>query len=286
MKLRELLGDITPDRFLEEHYLKLPLAMRETAAPYAQLGDWEMLLRLLATENPDLMIASREGRWTGAEPRSGEDARKLLNAGYTIGIRHAQQLDERLAALAGEFEAAFAAPVDIHFYVTPAACGGFGWHYDAEEVFVLQSAGSKAWSLRKNTVNPWPLIETLPHDMQYGREIMPLMRCQLEAGDWLYIPGGYWHTTEAGAESYSLSIGIAARTGIDLLDFARRELLESLRWRQRLQPLGDLCGLDDAVLANTLGAHCADLAADFSKLLNDPRFVERFLRAMREKPTG
>ena len=36
----------------------------------------------------------------------------------------------------------FAAPVDVHLYCTPAGQPGFGWHYDAEDVFVLQTAGS------------------------------------------------------------------------------------------------------------------------------------------------
>lgn len=279
--LKQLLGELTVERFLEEHYLKLPLAMQGTATALVPQGDWRMLTELLAAPGVDLVIAGREGRWTGKEPRSGADARKLLDAGYTIGIRHAQQLDQRLANLAAEFQAAFAAPVDIHFYVTPADCPGFGWHYDAEEVFILQTAGSKAWSLRKNTVNPWPLRETLPEDMRYGAEIMPLVRCRLEAGDWLYIPGGYWHSTEAGAESYSLSVGIAAQAGIDVLDFARQELLDSLRWRQRLIPLGDLSGMDEAALQDALAAHFNELAADLAKLLHDPRFVERFIQAMR-----
>jgi ribosomal protein L16 Arg81 hydroxylase len=280
MDFQQLLGELPVQSFFEEHYLKLPLAMRDTATGCAPLGDWQMLIALLAEAHADLMIASRQGRWTGARPRSADDARKLLDAGYTIGIRHVQQLNERLTELAREFEAVFSAPVDIHFYVTPAGCGGFGWHYDAEEVFVLQTAGSKAWSLRKNTVNPWPLMETLPEDMRYGREIMPLLRCQLEAGDWLYIPGGYWHTTEAGLESYSLSLGIAAQTGIDILDFARRELLDSLRWRQRIGPRG--CGTEVTTLHDVLAAHFADLGTDFSRLLNDPRFVARFLEWTRK----
>ncbi len=74
---------------------------------------------------------------------------------------------------------------------------GFSWHYDAEDVFIIQTAGEKEYSLRKNTVNPWPLEETLPADMQYERELMPLMRVLLRGGDLLYIPCGYWHKAEA-----------------------------------------------------------------------------------------
>ena len=54
-------------------------------------------------------------------------------------------------------------------------------------------------------------------------------------GDWLYIPSGYWHRTQANEEeSISLSIGIRAPTAIDLYDFLRRRIINSLRWKQRL----------------------------------------------------
>ena len=44
---------------------------------------------------------------------------------------------------------------------------------------LCSASGRKTYSLRKNTVNPWPLEETLPADMKYEREIMPLMQCRL-----------------------------------------------------------------------------------------------------------
>src|SRR5690606_27495317 len=109
---------------------------------------------------------------------------------------------------------------------------GFGWHYDAEEVFILQTVGQKEYSLRKNTVNPWPLEETLPQGMRYEREVMPLMRCLLQAGDWLYLPSGYWHKAEARELSLSLAVGVMAPAAISILDRLREELLQSLVWRQ------------------------------------------------------
>ena len=158
--------------------------------------------------------------YEGRLPPTPGEARSLLAAGYTLGIRHAQKHDPGLTGLAEDFRKAFAAPVDVHLYCTPAGQPGFGWHYDAEDVFVLQLAGAKEWLLRKNTVNPWPLVETLPADMRHQREIMPVLRCSLRAGDWLYVPGGYWHRTEAAdEESVSLSVGLLPACAIDAFDF-------------------------------------------------------------------
>jgi ribosomal protein L16 Arg81 hydroxylase len=206
----------------------------------------------------------------------------VLVAGYTVGIRHAERHDPSLAALAEDFRQAFAAPIDVHLYCTPANHRGFGWHYDAEEVFILQLRGVKHWSLRKNTVNPWPLVETLPQDMRYEREIMPLMRCTLSAGDWLYIPGGYWHKTEAGSEeSVSLSVGVLASSAIEVYDFLRRRLLDSLRWRQRLGCTGTASTRSDEELKAELQSLCQDLGDDLARMLRDESFAAEFLAQRR-----
>src|SRR5205085_5069557 len=70
------------------------------------------------------------------------------------------------------------------------------------------------------------------------REMMPVMRCMLHAGDWLYLPAGYWHCGRALDESVSLSVGVSSATALDVYDFLRRGLLDSLRWRQRLPVAG------------------------------------------------
>src|SRR5690242_20522701 len=189
MMIEQLLGETPFAQFIEEYYLKLPFARSSGCSQSQELGDWGAIDRLLAHHEVDA-IAGRAGqRWPGARIVP-ENARQIVDEGYTLGIRHAQRHDSALAGLAAEFEMAFGGKVDIHLYCTPAGEPGFGWHYDAEEVFILQTAGSKQWRLRKNTVHPWPLIEAIPSDQRYEREIMPVMQCNLSSGDWLYIPGG------------------------------------------------------------------------------------------------
>ena len=124
----------------------------------------------------EYLRGARASGYRGPLPKDAAGARALGDEGYTIFIRHAERHHPGLAELAREFEATFLGPVNIHVFATPAGAPGFSWHYDAEDVFIIQTAGEKEYSLRKNTVNPWPLEETLPEDMQYEREQMPLMR--------------------------------------------------------------------------------------------------------------
>jgi 50S ribosomal protein L16 3-hydroxylase len=96
----------------------------------------------------------------------------------------------------------------IIVFATPANSHGFGWHYDVEDVFVLQTAGDKEYLMRSNTVSP-PLVRGAPlHFEQYERESSPMLSCRMLAGDMLYIPRGYWHVGYAREHSLSISIGV------------------------------------------------------------------------------
>ena len=281
MILSNLFGDLPLSQFVAEYYQRLPYSAAGRAALLCPLGDWETLISVLQSDSADVLVCRRNEQFAGEPPRNAVDAQKLVDDGYTLLVRHAERHDPRLAALAKEFAAAFAAPVNIHLYCTPGAQYGFGWHYDAEEVFIIQTTGRKEYSLRKNTVNPWPIEETLPVDMRYEREIMPLMRCELAAGDWLYIPSGYWHMGESKETALSLAIGVQPRTGIDVLDFLRTRLLQSLFWRQRLPVVGQASGFSEEELEQQYAAVFKQLGEDLAKTLADARLAKEFLKSLR-----
>jgi len=276
LSLVTLLGAGATQNFLDEYFLKLPFARQKGAEPFCSLGNWAVVERLLREPNIELIVASqRLGVCSDRQPQSLTEARQLCEEGFTLGFRHVQNIEDLYGKLAKEFLCELAAPVDIHLYCTPPAEPGFGWHYDAEEVFILQTLGSKEWSLRKNTVNPWPLVESMPNDMEYPKEIMPLVRCRLEVGDWLYIPAGYWHSTFATEESISLSVGINCRSGIDIFDSIRETLLKDLRWRQRLPIIGQASSLSKEEQLLAYRSRIAELKADLNRRLEDESLTEQ-----------
>jgi ribosomal protein L16 Arg81 hydroxylase len=203
--------------------------------------------------------------------------RQALADGWTTFVRHAERFFGPLAELAEDFGAAFEAPIDIHFFCTPGGTEGFGWHYDVEDVFILQTVGSKNYRLRKNTVNPWPLVETTPKDLSYQAERSLPMECTLKAGDWLYIPAGYWHATSAEEDSISLSVGIMSPTAMSLFDVLRPALVESLRWRQRIPLTGALSGVPTDETRERLSVLFRDLADDLAREIKSDAMLDRFL---------
>jgi 50S ribosomal protein L16 3-hydroxylase len=282
MILQKLLGEIPAARFLAENFYRTPLALPGGCREWIAWDAATTCERLLPQPELDLLV-TREGHpWPGLPVNTPELGQQALEEGYTLCIRHAERHDPALAELAAEFERDFLAPIDVHVYCTPAERPGFSWHYDAEEVFILQTEGTKEWWLRKNTVNPWPLVETIPEDMRYSREIMPVMQCTLTAGDWLYIPAGYWHRTAAVERSTSLSVGILSPSGMDVFDFLRTQLRDDLRWRQRLPVLGSAKERTDEELMAELAAHFQELAADLQRQMTSKALPGRFLASQRQ----
>jgi ribosomal protein L16 Arg81 hydroxylase len=272
---------MTSRSFLENHFLRLPLAMPGNAAPYRGLGDWDALEGILSHADADVLVVRDGAASETARPQNAAAAQALVADGHTVLVRHAERHHAGLARLGAEFARELAAPVDVHLYATGAGHHGFGWHYDAEDVFILQTAGSKEYWLRKNTVNPWPVIETLPADMRYEREIMPVMQCRLDAGDWLYVPNGYWHRAAALSESLSLAVGVLPPTGLDVLDAVRERVLASLVWRQRLPVSGEASGLTESDTLGEYRQHLQQLAEDLTTLLSSESFARSLLERLR-----
>src|SRR4051812_34420133 len=123
--------------------------------------------------------------------------------------------------------------------------------------------------------------------MRYEREIMPLLRCMLAAGDWLYIPAGYWHRTQAGEESISLSVGVLSAAAVEVYDFLRTYLLSSLKWRQRLPPAGAASPFAAEDLLRRYRDLFAELGDDLANLLTREDVARAFLerRVSAQPPT-
>jgi ribosomal protein L16 Arg81 hydroxylase len=266
------LGGLPRERFLQETYLSRPFSLAHAGAADVPLLSWETLYRVLPRCDPRDLLVVRDGRlWTGPDPATRPEAEAFFRAGYSLVLRKAERHDPGLAALADAFARDLGGTVAIQLYATPRERHSFGWHYDAEEVFILQTAGTKRYFLRENTVHPRPLLEAMPRDMEYEREVSPLQSCTLVPGDWMYIPGGYWHVARALEDSLSISVGVLPPTALDLLEELRPHLAASAAWRGRVAPTG----LD-------AGA-AAELAREAERLLADPGLAARAVAAVQRR---
>jgi hypothetical protein len=77
----------------------------------------------------------------------------------------------------------------------------------------------------------------------------------------------------------SLAIGVMSRTAMDVYEFLRKRLTQSLVWRQRL-PLPNAPSHSRDELVKTYRHLFQQLADDFAKTLGDPQLIDEFLRSM------
>ena len=211
------LGDDMPrERFVREHFQRAPLARASTAHGARRYLNWATVAAVLEA-GADLLVV-RNAKMLDARPSSVDEAMALFRDGWSLVLRHCEHSDAGLRELAASVGAENEGDVTIHIFATPAGFHSFGWHYDCEDVFIVQASGQKEYFLRANTVNPQPILGAMPRDMQYERETSPAMASLLVAGDCLYIPRGWWHAARALEASLSLSIGVlspAARGGAE-----------------------------------------------------------------------
>ncbi len=182
-------------------------------------------------------------------------------------------------------------PVQINAYITPPENQGFAPHYDVHDVFVLQIAGRKQWTIHEPAV-------TAPLDNQPWEQFRELVAARaaeaslidtvLEPGDALYLPRGTIHAAKAqGETSIHLTIGVHPVTRYQLV----RHLLELAQDDPQLRtslPMGvDLS--DPTVLAGELADTVAALHSrlDAIAAADVARYVGTdLMRRTRPEPIG
>ncbi len=162
-------------------------------------------------------------------------------------------------ALAGEL----GHPVQINAYITPPENQGFAAHYDTHDVFVLQVAGRKRWTIHR------PVLDDPLPDQTWDRRKAqvaaragetPVIETVLGPGDALYLPRGFLHSAVAQGEvSIHLTVGVHPLTAYDLA----RELITgaaSDRELRRSLPMG-IDVTDVGAMAGHVKAAAARLSA-------------------------
>ena len=276
-------------RFLAEHWSAAPLHRPGgDAAAFADLLTLDDVDRIVSSSLPRtpslrLVRAGRPldpARYTrpttlgGRQVTGAADAGlvwKEFSAGATIVLQSLQRTWPAVAAFCRDLELELTHPVQANAYVTPAAARGLSVHHDTHDVFVLQVAGAKQWS-----VHP-PVLElplrSQPWKASMGPPADPLLETELRTGDSMYVPRGFPHSARAhDGVSVHLTIGVLALTGDDVVREVVRRAADHLPLRRPL-PVG--FGADeDAATAAVAGA-VEDLRDWLASV--DPKEVARAL---------
>lgn len=206
--IQEMLGAMSWYTFATDYFKRAPYAAPYAARRFKGIVGWASIADIL--EKHDDCWLPKRGKFSAQLTGKITFAYALsqFNLGHTILVRHAECACDDFRKIAFEFHNFFNAPVDIQLYITPAGEQGFDWHYDVEDVFVIQTKGEKEFTLLPNTVTQKPLPMMSANNYFIHENRKSVIKCLLKPGDWLYIPAGYWHKARAISDSFHFSIGI------------------------------------------------------------------------------
>ncbi|NEK84479.1 cupin [Blastococcus saxobsidens] len=223
-----------PELFGQRYWARRPLLTRaeDTGNSFTDLLDLPAVDELLSRRGlrtPFLRIA-KDGavvdpkRFTtsggaGAEIAdqvSSEAVLRLFADGSTVVLQGLHRLWPPLIEFADQLAADLGHPTQVNAYITPPSSRGFSPHYDVHDVFVLQVAGEKHWTIHE-PVLPDPLRTQIWNDradeVAAAAEREPVIDAVLRPGDALYLPRGYLHSARAlGEISAHLTVGIHSVT--------------------------------------------------------------------------
>ncbi|MGY2067310.1 cupin domain-containing protein [Blastococcus sp. SYSU DS0619] len=292
---------MAPELFAEQYWAQRPLLTRaaDTGNSFTDLLDLPAVDELLSRRGlrtPFLRIA-KDGavveakRFTtsggaGAEIAdqvSSDAVLRLFADGSTVVLQGLHRLWPPLIEFADQLAADLGHPTQVNAYVTPPSSQGFSPHYDVHDVFVLQVAGEKHWTIHE-PVLPDPLRTQVwtdrAEEVATAAAREPVIDAVLRPGDALYLPRGYLHSAKAlGEISAHLTVGIHSVTrwaaAESVLDLVRTLAAEDRTLRGSL-PLGvDLA--DPDVLADDVASVVEGLHEWLGRV--DPAEVADRLRA-------
>jgi hypothetical protein len=145
-------------------------------------------------------------------------------------------------------------------FITPPHQFGLDLHADAYEIFVLQIAGSKQWSLYPR-LDPVPRVGLNLDHADFADAAPDVV--VLHEGDLLYVPWGTPHSVKPlGTLSTHISIAVSFPTWADLLS----EVLESVLADERLNGAVHPSPAMEQALAGELKARLDDLASQIAAI--------------------
>ena len=227
----QLLGGLSPARFMKRHWQKKPLLVRQAIPGFQPLLSRSALFGLAGDEAVESRLISRGPQ--GWRLRNGPLARRALpplaQPDWTLLVQGVDLHDERAHALLQSFRFVPDARLDDLMISYASDGGGVGPHFDSYDVFLLQAHGRRRWRIGRQ--KDLALVDGLP--LKILADFQPEEEFVLEPGDMLYLPPRWAHDGIAVGECMTYSVGFRQPARDEMV----RELLQRVA-----DDAGDLVG--------------------------------------------
>lgn len=273
--------------FFKDYWEQQPLVVRRHQGSYFSSllsldeVDWAITTLNLTYPNITLKNAAKDLRPADYTTTNGTldvaAVYQLFNEGSTVVLAFLDNVLPSLTTLCRSLERELSFPLQANAYLTPGQAQGAKYHYDTHDVFVLQVAGSKHWTMYGTP------LELPLHNQNFDSKIHErgahAMEFELEPGDMAYIPRGVVHEARSSEDlSLHITVGILCYRWADLLlEFVADASLKDPAFRRGLPPGFAGEDFDRNQAQQILGSLLKRLAtnSDCAPILD--RFAERWI---------
>ena len=248
-----LLAHLSPQEFMQRHWQKKPLLIRQAIPGFQAPVSRTALFDLAAQEavesrlivqaltgkpvtksmaKPKVNLPARASAVSAWQLSHGPFARRALppltQKQWTLLVQGVDTHHPAVHQLLQQFRFVPDARLDDVMVSFATEGGGVGPHFDSYDVFLLQAQGRRRWRIGQQ--KDFSLCEDVPlkilANFEHEEEFV------LEPGDMLYLPPRYAHDGVALDECMTYSIGFRApdsrRLGLELMQLMVDEMQEDL----------------------------------------------------------
>lgn len=235
--LQELIAPLSESEFFDILRARtLAFHRGSDAQRFEGLFDWNTFRRIIETTYPaDKLRVTRSGGnrvlpyiYLQQGKVNSQSLDTLLDNGASLIATSLDRYVPALGALCDRLRQHIRESIRAGAVVTNGSGGAINLHYDAEDLFILQIAGSKQWKIyeRPIAVPVSGMARMAPPQAEF------VFDQSLRQGDFLFLPAGYWHHCENGPErSLHLVIGIEPATGWHAIKALLNQLLTEEMFR-------------------------------------------------------
>lgn len=234
--LKQFLGDMTPEHFLENYWQKKPLFVKGALSKIDDLASPEDLIEMGQEENFETRMVWEEGGAFPWEAKLGPFSKDVFTKNDTdkwTFIAHSLELYfKEFRALKDMMNFIPNWEFDDIMSTYSVKGASVGAHIDNYNVFICQGKGVRRWQLNENPDETY--IPDLPIKLLKNFKVE--QEYILEPGDMLYLPPGVAHHGVTLEESISYSIGYRS---FDYTDMASAFLVDFMEHYESSKCLQD-----------------------------------------------
>jgi len=211
--LQKLLGGMSVEKFLAEHWHKKPLLVRQALPNF---GDWlnrESLSELACQDNSEgrlVQFKRGKGQFEQCQldygPFEPEELQALPKRNWSLLVSGVNHLLPRADWLLHRFDFIPAARLDDLMVSFAPPGGGVGPHFDSYDVFLIQGQGRRRWEV--SAQDDLSIVDGAP--LRILKEFRVDQSWELEPGDMLYLPPQLAHNGVALTDCMTWSVGFRA----------------------------------------------------------------------------